>query len=367
MKKGNLLSIVLLLIFTISKGQDLELNLDSLDQANFENHEIVYDINGDTCSLIIVNTYFDSLKFFSNRGVEKIENKNNKYTVWISRESTILKISVPKFPLFEYVLPKSDYKNNIYIFNLSGELNQKVIKKDKYGTKPILFLDSKPSNVKVNFEGREEVKTPIKLTLDYNVQYNFQVKKAGYKTYNDTYICKESINNLEIQLEELNTRVSRFFIMPSFTFSSDQNDMTSNMLGASIGFMGKTGFYVFYKYGKPKTYGRMFEDEAEFLIKNLRYGVGLTQQMGKPSFFSVGFGYYEIESKNNGADRFEDESFYNKGFSFDIGLIFRIKWNFLISISNGFKFNTYGTNTEFDGMDFGVGIGINFNKKGQNK
>ena len=357
---------LLLIITLISKGQTLSLNLDSLDRANPEDIEIVYDINGDTCSLVIVNTLFDSLKFFTNRGVEKIEKGNKKYRVWISRESTKLKISVPKFPLFEYILPKSDYKNSVYIFNLSGELNQKVITKDKYGTKPILFLDSKPSNVKVNIEGREEVRTPVKLTLDYNVKYNFQVKKAGYKHYNDTYMCKEGINNLEIELEELNTKDSRFFIMPSFTLSTDQNDLTSNMFGASIGFIGKTGFYASFKYRKPKIYstGRG-NDKEEFLTSNKRIGIGLTQQLGKPSFFSVGCGYYETESiGQNGLDQ---EDFFHKGLTVDLGLIFRINWNFLVSINTGMKFYSNEGSLKFEDIDFSLGIGYNFNKKSQNK
>lgn len=364
MKRGNLLLIVLLFIFTISNGQNLELKLDSLDQANFENSEIVYDINGDTCSLAIVNTEFDSLKFFTNRGVEKIEKGNKKYRVWISRESTMLKISAPKFPLFEYVLPKSDFNNNVYIFNLSGEINQRIINKIKYNTKPILFLDSKPSNVKVNIEERRKVRTPIKLTLDYNVKYNFQIKKAGYKIHNSTYMCLEGINNLNIELEEFDSKARRFFIMPLFMFSPDEN-ITAYMYGGSIGLLGRTGFYVSFKYANPKVYSSMFHDGDEFLTSNKRFGLGLTQQIGKPVFFSGGFGYYETESiGQNGRDQ---DDFFHEGLTLDLGMIFRLNWNFLISINSGFKFYNNDGGLKYEEMDFGLGIGINFNKKGQNK
>ncbi len=123
-----ILGIFLLYHSNFTFGQ--KINTDSiqiyeLDQNNESN--LVYDVNDELCSLVILKTDIDSIKLYSNRGIEKIIRTQDEYMAWLPNGATLFKILIPGFPLYDQVLPESIHEYSVYIITLDINTAQKII------------------------------------------------------------------------------------------------------------------------------------------------------------------------------------------------------------------------------------------------
>ena len=150
-------------------------------------------------------------------------------------------------------------------------------------------------------------------------------------------------------------------------------------LGISVGQLGKTGWYFSARSGTmfeqaPYTYGGtgwspVFDEPQYFSfnnaekIKRLSLTAGLTQQMGRNSFFYIGGGYgvkdllwqmdiysYADDSKV-GNEYVKHPDYSYSGFEAEAGLIFRMK-SFLITAG--------ASSVNFKYTNWTFGLGFNF-------
>ncbi len=80
-------------------GQEIEVELSELTKLTMAaEEEMLLDVNGDTCSIAFIHTQLEGIKFYTNRGIEKIARTNNGYKIFLPSESSVLKIAVPEYP-----------------------------------------------------------------------------------------------------------------------------------------------------------------------------------------------------------------------------------------------------------------------------
>jgi hypothetical protein len=330
------------------------ITVDSLLTANKEN--LISDVNGELCSVVIINTELEGLKFYSNRGVEKIMKVENGYKVWIPAQSNIIKIIIPDFPLLEYKLPHSDFNHSIYIISLSTEKNEKVIIKDTL--LPSLSIISIPTKARIILNGQDEGTSPLILKNPNFEKFEYSVYKKGYELYSSMDSMDIIIKNISVELKDI-SRNKRYFLtlnfkVDAFSKSPKQIDDKGLMPGILFGVFGKTGFYSSLNFlyintdpASPASYDNYTRYNK---VRKTSASIGINQQLHKSLFIYGGPGY-----TNRAYQEGEESTFKSESLSINTGIILRLSWKYLIQFD-------YGKSLTDSYSSLGFGLGYNFFK-----
>jgi hypothetical protein len=376
--KRTLTVLLLVICFQLTSGQNLDIRIQAIDSLNKSNTtNLVYDVNGEVCNLVIVRTELDSLKFYSNRGTERIEKQDSEYRIWVSPATTILRISVPSLPLFEFSLPKSDFPNSVYFLRLSSFVGENIVYKDTVTLKPFLSISSEPSGAKVYIDKKHAGKTPFVIDPPSNLIYTYKIRKQGFSTLRGTDTLDPVINNINVRLEDLRATRRLFISFNDIFYFSDGSEFY-HMYGLSIGKIGKTSWYTSIRYNNAKPQVRwdpnypMGGVYPTYPYTDMKFQItgGLTQQLINSIFIIAGLGYSERQSGR--VDGYYDNNVFHlisihddsyKGFNTDLGIMIRFLWNFIISANITYDFGFSDDKIKCEAYNFGFGVGINFGAK----
>jgi len=340
--------------------QNISINLnivDSLITTNSEN--LIFDVNGEICSLVILTTDLDSLKFYSNLGVEKITKTNVGYRIWIPNHATVLKFVISGYPLFEYKLPHSIYKYSVYIISLKVENYGKIILKDTIQSS--LSISTAPTKTRIYINRNYLGKSPLIVRSPTFLRFDYLVKKRGYASYTSTDSMDIKTKNISVELEDL-SKSKRYFVILNIIWdglSKSQVD-SHGMPGITFGIFGKIGFYgslnllfvndtvVAVPYNSTEDYFNYNKGQK------IRVASGISYQVIKPVFLYGGPCYtrrtYQKEGYLDGK---------SQSLNLNIGIVFRIGWYSLLQIDY-----CPGINNSYSSIGFG--LGFNFSKKTKN-
>ena len=338
-----ILSIFLLIPLNLIHCQEIKtdsIRICALDQNNDSN--LVYDVNDELCSMVILKTDMDSIRLYSNRGIEKIIRTGDEYRAWLPNGATLFKILSPGFPLYDVALPESYYEYSVYIIVLDVNAAQEVIYTDT--ASHILSFTSEPTKADVFINDKPVGKTPLSIENPDYKTFAYVVKKTKRYSKVEGYdSLTNKLSNINIVLRD-RSRDKRLFIIPQvftedFGYESSgyqtQGDIgEKSTYGVGFGRIGKTGWYINAKY-------------CNYTYKRIMLTGGVTQQIAMPVFITLGAG---ISSKESSRDNFT-------GFNIHAGLIFRVAWfgmiyfDFNHSMDDALKGTVY---------NFGMGLGINF-------
>lgn len=359
--------ILLLLCFLFPESgyaQEINIDVEAIDSLLTTNSgNLVFDLNGEICSMVILTTNLASLKFYSNLGVEKITKTEDGYRIWIPNQATILKLIIPGFPLFEYNLPHSVYKYSVFIIILRTQKYEKTILKDTL--QPRLSISTTTIKARIFLNGKYKGKSPMIINNPDFYKFDYTIEKKGYVSYSSRDSMDKKTKNISIELNDL-YRNKRFFLTTSIKqdFPTDlhvslyQADLP--MYGLTFGVFGKTGMYgsINLLYSNKASDSRLGYNSHD-KVQKLSIVSGVTQQLGKSIFIYGGPGYikryYLIYT-----DFADGTPIYSEGKSeslnLNTGLIFRVAWysllqlDFCKSINNSY-------------VSLGLGLGYNFPKK----
>ncbi len=330
------------------------LSIDSLLVNDTVN--IVHDVNGELCSLVIINTGLGGIKFYSNLGVEKIIKIADGYKVWISNEANIIKFIIPDFPLCEYNLPESSHKYKRYVIAIQAEKIEKTILKDT--THASLSISTTPRKAKIYLNGAYTGRSPIIIKEPKFYKFEYRIKRKSYASYSSFDSMDMKIKSLTVELESL-VKSKRYFALMNLIgdgLSKSQVDSHA-MFGITFGVFGKTGYYGSFSFRSvnDKVVTEPYNTREDYFNYNkgqkMRIAGGISYQVINPVFLYGGPCYtgrtYQREGYLDGK---------SQSLNFDFGVVFRIGWYYLLQIDYCPKIN----NTYSSG---GIGLGINFTKK----
>jgi hypothetical protein len=381
--RSLILSLLLLAFCQSLFTQQINIKLQTVDSLNISNTtNLVYDVNGEVCNLVIVRTEIDSLKFYSNRGTERIEKQAGEYRIWISPATTILRISVPGLPLYELLLPGSAFPNSVYFINMSTIVRENIVYKDTVSVEPFLSVSSEPSGATVYINKKYAGRTPFVSEKPLEPFINYKLIKSGYRICWGADTLDPGVNSINIKLEDLRyTR--RWFLtcsgyVISSSFANHNYDDFDAVYGITLGKIGKTSWYSALKYNRSEPVKRWDPDNPltgvhstyPYTVKKLQLTAGLTQQITK-SFFIMGGGGYS-ENQNGAVNGYYvDDKFYLttiddysfNGFNTDIGIMTRVLWFLVFSGNISLDFAISERKIEYKGSVYGAGVGINFGIK----
>jgi len=287
--RTKLFPFLLLYFFISESGYTQEINVelkavDSLITTNAENH--VLDVNGEICSLVILTTDLEGLKFYSNLDVEKIKKIDNGYRIWIPNQASILKFTIPGFPLFEYKLPHSVYKYSVYIILLKAEKYEKIILKDTI--QQSLSIATSPTKARIYLNSRYEGKSPIIINNPDFDKFDYSILKKGYGSYSSQDSMDKKTKSISVELTDLSQN-KMFFLTLNAIVDAPMNSEEFHdygdyqfMLGSTFGVIGKTGLFLSlnHLYTKNTVGGDMGRKIVIFS--------GITQQLANSIFFLWG-------------------------------------------------------------------------------
>jgi len=389
--RSRLFTLSLILFFItqqelLSQGLNINIqNVDSLNRSDTTN--LIYDVNGETCNLVIVRTELDSVKFYSNRGTERIEKKAGEYRIWISPATSILRISVPRLPLHELALPKSEFPNSVYFLHLTSLVRDNIVFKDTVSIKPFLSISSEPSGATVYIDKKYAGITPFVSENPLEPFINYKLIKLGYRISRGADTLDPGVNSINVRLEDLR-KTRRWFLTCSgylieSAFDNYNYDDFYAVYGITLGKIGKTSWYSSFRYNKrepviswdPKNRFTGVYNTYPYTAQKIQFTAGITQQITNSIFALAGIGYSEYK---NGAVNgyYLDNVFYLSsiddysfsGFNTDIGILTRALWLFVFSGNISFDFAISEGKIEYKGFVYGAGAGINFGiKRKENK
>lgn len=355
-----LLFLLFHLIFSESGyAQDINVNLNTIDSLTISNTDnLMFDVNGEICSMVIMTTDLNGLKFYSNLGVEKIIKIENGYKIWLPNQANVLKFIIPGYSLFEYDLPHSAFKYSVYIISLQVEKYEKTIIKDTLQSS--LSIATSPAKAKIYLNGWYVGKSPkiIKNPVNF-LKFEYSLKKKGFGTYSSNDSMDRKVKNISVELIDL-SRTRRYFLLFNIKWdglSRSQVD-AHGMPGITFGVFGKTGMYgsinVLFVNGN-KVITRNFRSIPDYYNYNkgqkLSLSAGITQQLGKSIFIYGGPNYVKRSYQREGYLDGKSESV-----NLNTGIVFRIGWYSLLQIDY-----CPGINNSFSSI--GLGLGLNFSKK----
>ena len=365
--KIKLLSVFILYFLTSSQNfaQEGVFNLESIDSLFINNQsETVIDVNGEICSVVNITTDHDSIKFYTNLGVEKVVKTDNGYRIWIPSQSKNLKLLVPGFPLMEYLFPGSPFKIPVYNITLDIKYYQQIVYKDTL--RKSLSLTTSPARAKVYINNKFIKRSPVFISEpDFNT-FEYSVKKRACESFHAKDTFNTKTKSISVSLNSL-YKTSRYFLLMSVKSEGALNGGISNIsalsdipiISISFGSYGKTGYYgsVGYIQGMrtgsyPGDYDKATKASGIF---------GINQQIGKSIFVYGGPGYtyryYKVRSSYEDIYLFTSEQEEDlSSVNLNMGIIFRIGWYFLFQIDS-----SLGINRPY--WSVGYGIGINLRKK----
>lgn len=353
LKARCLIFIILSAIPLLLKSQNIQLVPDSLGyESQKTDYEIIKDINGEICNLVIVKTEKDSIKFHTNRGVERIKHEKNKYKIWIPKGANIFKIIIPGYPLYEERLTFKSRDFNVFIYKLDIGNNENTFITDSL--KKTLSINTIPSNAGLYLNDHYLGRTPVTLPVNSkdNITASFKISKFGYLTeqFIDTIVPDNNI--IEVELKRL-TDLKNSLIAFQLGYHDHGNPQPN--IGITYGRTGKTGFLISLKV----EYSGNPEDKWGHTNKLSR--AKLSANILKPLFTPL-YGYAGIGvSKKSYGEMLIDEVYEedNTFFNTNLGLMPRILKNLLlmIELSTGYSFND---GIEISSNEYSLGLAYAF-------
>lgn len=332
-------TIFLSLFLCNSEAQKLAFEMEQVVELDTSLNEYkVKDINGERCSMVLLNTQFEGIKFGTNLGIEKILKINTGYKIFIPSAANLFRISVPGFPLFEYKLPASDYSFAVYIFNLGPRMDTAVIYSDSISSK--VSISTIPQNARVYMNHKKIGRTPLMIDSFDNDIVEYTIKKWSYEPLKTSQIADKKINDFCHELISISGKRS-LFLIPNISkeeFGLLKNDLYSYIdpvFGVTIGLFGKTGFFL---SGKLKNQIIQTEYIDQYDQKEM-YGfyAGITQQIARNYYIFAGNGYlYRYVNIITGSNQNYGRTTYsriensNNMYSLNLGMVARISWHFLL-------------------------------------
>ena len=342
-------------------AQDINVNLNTVDSLTTSNTEnLLFDVNGEICSMVIMTTDFNGLKFYSNLGVEKIMKIETGYKIWLPNQAKVIKFIIPGYPLFEYELPQSVYKHSVYIISLKVEKYEKIVIKDTL--QPSLSIATSPSKARIFLNGGYLGKSPLIIKNPYFDKFDYSLKKKGYGSFSSKDSMDRKTKNISVELNDL-SKSRRYFLIFNYKWDGllrSQID-AHGMPGITFGVFGKTGFYGSANYLSvddqiiTTEYRPNYPDYYTYNKGHkLSFMAGITQQLTKPVFLYLGAGYIKRSYQREGYLDGKSESF-----NINTGIVFRIGWYSLLQID-------YCPSINNSYASIGIGLGVNFSKKTKN-
>jgi hypothetical protein len=340
-------------------AQEIKMELQSIDSLEIENNKVL-DVNGELCSMILLSTELDSVKFYTNLGVEKITKTTSGYQIWIPGHASMLKLSIPGFPLYEYRLPHSSYTFSVYLISLKATQNRNYIIKDTL--KPFVSFATEPTNAKIFLNGVFIGKSPKTITNPDFSTFQYAIRKRGFDEYTSLDTMNIRVKNINVQLTDL-IRSRRYFFL--FNLRWDEISFLDvnihPMPGFTFGVFGKTGAYgsfnatdINQKF-KDNVWpgGSMNPDFFKYTRSRKFCAItGITQQLGRSEFIYGGVGYinrtYRSDILNN--------TMKSSSMMMNVGVVIRVFWYALFQID-------YTKNLNNPYSSFALGIGGNFPQK----
>jgi hypothetical protein len=350
--------LVFLLAPQNSYSQEIDVRLNAIDPLDSDAENIVLDVNGEVCSLVILSTDLADLKFYSNLGVERIEKKENGYRIWIPNQASVIRIFVPGYPLFEYNLPRSEYTYSVYIISLIAEKPGENIHED--GTQPRLSLVSNPEKSTVLLNGTVVGRTPLVLVNPGVETFDYRIRKRGYRSFSGTDSMDLKMKNISVELEDLR-RSKRYFVVFNIKWDGISRSQVDahGMKGITFGVFGKTGYYGSVNYvsvNDSLDLTSTNDEYPEYYNYNQGQKVslvgGISYQLGKSVFIYGGPGYVRRTYQREGYPDGRSQSLI-----LNTGVIIRIGWYSVLQIDFSPGFNNSYTS-------FGFGLGINLPNAG---
>jgi len=364
----------------------------------------VLDVNNEACAIIKVRTGLVDVEFESNRGIDSIQQKKGEYWIWTSPGTSILKIIIPDFPLFEYELPETTSSYDVYVITVVAILPTRIEYRDR--EESYISFDTKPEGAQVFLNDMYQGVTPIKINIPAG-PYSYRLEKERYVTITrtDSLYSKSKGHNYTM---EYDFRKRSFFVSPVLGIASPkggrpfgpEDSRFNYSFGITLGQIGKTSWYfsamTYYKAVEPDfvyypgshiyypfvdiSGSYYFSDMAyDDLINHISLSAGVTRQLTNSLFIYAGVGYYQrkcyamAEKRNYGVDySLEEEGLplYDEawiymlkdsfiGANLEAGLMFRIAKHYMghFGISNHLWIESGVYPGSFD---YVIGLGYNF-------
>ena len=352
-----LIPLFLLIISGLGYAQDINVNLNTIDSLTTSNTDnLLFDVNGEICSIVILTTDLNGLKFYSNLGVEKIIKTETGYKIWLPNQAKVIKFIIPDYPLFEYELPQSIYRYSVYIISLKVEKYEKIVLKDTLQSS--LSIATIPTKARVYINVWYLGKSPLIIKEPVFVYFEYKIKKKGFSTYSSRDTMDSKTKNISVELSDL-SRTRRFFLIFNYKWDGlfrSQVD-AHGMPGITFGVFGKTGFFGSVNYLsvndgiRTNSYDPSYPDYYTYNKGHkLSFMAGVTQQLTKPIFLYLGAGYIKRTYQREGYLDGKSESV-----NLNTGIVFRIGWYSLLQIDY-----CPGINNSYPSI--GIGLGINISK-----
>jgi hypothetical protein len=336
-RTGSIIFIVLALSleFNTLFGQSIALSLQKTDTL-YRDGEFTFltDINGDTCSLAIVKTGIEGIRFYTNLSVEKVESGEGEYRVWIANRSSLFKMSVPGFPLFEYKLQRSSGRPVIYLFILTTEAvsHESVIVYNDT-VPPVFSINTNPERANIYVMNTLIGKTPLHMPLNQPGEvFKYNIRKSGYLPFDgvDSVRTEDYILNIDlIQRSKEKMYFIEFLTGPVWfndLIKLSENSYRDNVArwihGIMFGKTGGTGWYSSARIGFISWTYEGHLDSPQF--NDLRISAGLTQSLARSfqAYAVLGAGYAYSENKDIGNYGVVNDYDFSGPF-FDTGVIFK--------------------------------------------
>lgn len=370
----------------------------------------IEDTHGTGCSLIKIRSGIEEIVFSSDYEIVKIEKHAGEYWLWISPESSYIEIETKYSDPIKYELPSVLVEYNVYLIYLEAISPPQV----KYQRVNSINFITKPSKAQLFINGAFMGNTPalLKLPLD---TFQYTLKKKLFSDIEEKFVFDE-LNTVLFHRMQKDPFARRIF----FTINLSNNKFGTPFPTIQFGMLGNTGMYVAgflpvynFKWDLnvypesvmgPDLWGdwyapdgsqRYQSDERKIFLEtrksdpdhyfelqecrnmyymNYRFSAGVTRQLGKTAFLFTGPGvggvnqYFRLLKIPYSNDTYQEVAlpgtFYglnaikDVAFTFDMGLILRIRNHLIIQSSTTLVF--IYANTEKIVPDYSFGLGYNF-------
>jgi hypothetical protein len=345
------------------------------------------------------------MDFFSNRGIEKVEKRDSAYWVWVPNGTTSFKIGVPEYPLLEIDLPKTKAPG-LFIIILNTTTPRKIIYKDTLA--PLISIRSKPGNAEVFINGAYQGLTPLEFNVPFDT-FSLSLERKRYKKLENTIVLDGNTREFNLKLEH-DPFSRRLFVYTS-------TGLTKKMaptIGAGIGQIGKTGWYIsgettlltiinpynesidralgidqenIHSWNQDPAIFYVLEEDYKTIEFYSRLTAGITQQVFAKGFIFAGLGlsigrYYALLDKYYYSDNSPAGSdyavvlneTYRQVVEIDAGLIYRVGDHLILNMTCANNIGKYypatwswyfremGSNekVKYAGFNLSFGLGYNF-------
>lgn len=391
----NLLCLLITLLWGVSGttfSQEILLSSihDAKNDISAREHEYI-DANGDASAIIKARIGLKELSYSTDRGINKIEQRDGEVWLWVPPGTNSLSIITEKGDTITTTLPiaLSEYSVCIVLFTL------KLSPQTEYKELPILSIKSSVKKTDVFINDIYQGIAPITLSL-YPDTFAYRIEKPRYHTIVGSEVMKAEGSELVFNMKKSDT-TNRFFV----SIITDGIFRFQNNWGVTIGMLGRTGWYGSYSRALKKhsqeysfdsppvhlnwdTYYLQPSDPMKLIINYTMVNLGLTRPVfsGSPIFLSAGLSwaktscyqyfdkiFYDRDLPTESLLAYrEDKNF--KTIGLDAGMIIRLKNQFLISINSSSFYDeirdynpetdTVKRDLKYTATNYKIGIGYNF-------